>query len=53
MVVVDRPGYAGSEPVDYVGDIRQQALALSPCCRPGLARRSCWWVSPTARPSPP
>ena len=30
MVVVDRPGYAGSEPVEYVGDIRQQALALSP-----------------------
>ena len=37
MVVVDRPGYAGSEPVDYVGDIRQQALALSPLlqARPG------------------
>ncbi|MDO9248809.1 MAG: alpha/beta hydrolase [Phenylobacterium sp.] len=30
MVVVDRPGYAGSEPVEYVGDIGQQALALSP-----------------------
>lgn len=37
MVVVDRPGYAGSEPVEYVGDIRQQALALSPLLktRPG------------------
>lgn len=30
MVVVDRPGYAGSEPVEYVGDIGRQALALSP-----------------------
>ncbi len=30
MVVVDRPGFAGSEPVEYVGDIRTQAEALSP-----------------------
>lgn len=30
MVVVDRPGYAGSEPVEYVGDIRVQAQALAP-----------------------
>ena len=30
MVVVDRPGYAGSEPVEYVGDIRVQARALAP-----------------------
>jgi pimeloyl-ACP methyl ester carboxylesterase len=30
MVVVDRPGFAGSEPVEYVGDIRVQAAALSP-----------------------
>ncbi|WP_269716063.1 alpha/beta fold hydrolase [Caulobacter sp. NIBR2454] len=30
MVVVDRPGFAGSEPVEYVGDIRVQAEALSP-----------------------
>jgi pimeloyl-ACP methyl ester carboxylesterase len=30
MVVVDRPGYAGSEPLEYVGDIRLQAQALSP-----------------------
>ena len=30
MIVVDRPGYAGSEPADCVPDIRVQALALSP-----------------------
>ena len=30
MVVVDRPGYAGSQPVEYVGDIRIQAEALMP-----------------------
>lgn len=30
MVVVDRPGYAGSEPVYYVGDIQMQAKALEP-----------------------
>lgn len=30
MVVVDRPGYAGSEPIEYVGDIRLQARALAP-----------------------
>ena len=30
MVVVDRPGYAGSEPIEYVGDIREQARALAP-----------------------
>jgi pimeloyl-ACP methyl ester carboxylesterase len=30
MTVVDRPGYAGSEPVEYVGDIRVQAEALMP-----------------------
>ena len=30
MVVVDRPGYAGSQPVEYVGDIRIQAAALMP-----------------------
>lgn len=30
MTVVDRPGYAGSEPVEYVGDIRVQARALAP-----------------------
>lgn len=37
MVVVDRPGYAGSEPVEYVGDIRVQARALAPLleARPG------------------
>lgn len=30
MIVVDRPGFAGSEPVEYVGDIRIQAEALMP-----------------------
>ncbi|MBX3479055.1 MAG: alpha/beta hydrolase [Caulobacter sp.] len=30
MIVVDRPGFAGSEPVEYVGDIRVQAEALMP-----------------------
>jgi len=33
MVVVDRPGYAGSEPVEYVGDIQVQARALAPLLR--------------------
>ncbi|MES2035065.1 MAG: alpha/beta hydrolase [Pseudomonadota bacterium] len=37
MIVVDRPGFAGSEPVEYVGDIRVQAAALAPLleARPG------------------
>lgn len=37
MTVVDRPGYAGSEPVEYVGDIEVQARALAPLlqARPG------------------
>ena len=30
MIVVDRPGYAGSEPIEYVGDIAVQARALAP-----------------------
>src|SRR5689334_4027035 len=30
MIVVDRPGYAGSEPLHPVPDIRVQAEALSP-----------------------
>ena len=30
MIVVDRPGFAGSEPLEYVGDIRVQAAALAP-----------------------
>lgn len=30
MIVVDRPGFANSEPVEYVGDIRVQAAALAP-----------------------
>ncbi len=37
MIVVDRPGYAGSEPIEYIGDIRLQARALAPLLetRPG------------------
>ena len=37
MIVVDRPGFAGSEPVEYVGDIRIQAAALAPllAAKPG------------------
>lgn len=30
MIVVDRPGYAASEPIEYVGDIAVQARALAP-----------------------
>ncbi|MGZ3375336.1 MAG: alpha/beta fold hydrolase [Phenylobacterium sp.] len=30
MIVVDRPGYAASQPMEPVTDIRTQALALSP-----------------------
>jgi pimeloyl-ACP methyl ester carboxylesterase len=30
MIVVDRPGFAGSEPIEYIGDIRLQARALAP-----------------------
>jgi pimeloyl-ACP methyl ester carboxylesterase len=30
MIVVDRPGFAGSEPASCVPDIRQQARALAP-----------------------
>ena len=30
MIVVDRPGYGGSQPLEPVTDIRTQALALSP-----------------------
>ena len=30
MIVVDRPGFANSEPLDHVPDIRVQAQALSP-----------------------
>lgn len=30
MIVVDRPGYAASEPIEYVGDITVQAQALAP-----------------------
>jgi pimeloyl-ACP methyl ester carboxylesterase len=34
MVVVDRPGFAASEPATCVPDIRLQALALSPLLQP-------------------
>ena len=33
MIVVDRPGYAGSEPAEPVTDIRVQAQALAPVLR--------------------
>ncbi|HEY9217433.1 MAG TPA: alpha/beta hydrolase [Phenylobacterium sp.] len=33
MIVVDRPGFAASEPVDPVGDIKVQARALAPVLR--------------------
>jgi pimeloyl-ACP methyl ester carboxylesterase len=43
MIVVDRPGFAASEPATCVPDIRLQALALSPLLQ-ATARRSprCW-----------
>jgi len=39
MIVVDRPGFAGSEPVEYVGDIRVQAAALAPLLEAGRGQR--------------
>ncbi|WP_332773569.1 alpha/beta fold hydrolase [Phenylobacterium sp.] len=39
MIVVDRPGYAGSEPVEYVGDIRIQARALAPLLEARFGQR--------------
>lgn len=33
MIVVDRPGYAASQPAECVADIRDQACALSPLLR--------------------
>lgn len=39
MVVVDRPGFAGSEPVEYVGDIRVQAAALAPLLESARGQR--------------
>jgi pimeloyl-ACP methyl ester carboxylesterase len=39
MVVVDRPGYAGSEPAEPVTDIRVQAEALAPVLRAAPGQR--------------
>ena len=39
MVVVDRPGFAASEPATCVPDIRLQALALSPLLQPAPGQR--------------
>lgn len=39
MVVVDRPGYAGSEPLHPVTDIRVQAEALAPALKAGPGQR--------------
>lgn len=39
MVVVDRPGFAASEPAVCVPDIRVQALALSPLLEPAPGQR--------------
>ncbi|WP_333587278.1 alpha/beta fold hydrolase [Phenylobacterium sp.] len=34
MIVVDRPGFGRSEPIDHVPELETQALALSPLLRP-------------------
>ncbi|MDX5393879.1 MAG: alpha/beta hydrolase [Caulobacteraceae bacterium] len=34
MIVVDRPGFGASQPVDHVPDLETQALALSPLLTP-------------------
>jgi pimeloyl-ACP methyl ester carboxylesterase len=39
MVVVDRPGYAGSEPLHPVADIRVQAEALAPVLKAAPGQR--------------
>lgn len=39
MIVVDRPGYAGSEPLHPVTDIRVQAQALAPALRAGPGQK--------------
>jgi pimeloyl-ACP methyl ester carboxylesterase len=39
MIVVNRPGYAGSEPQHPVTDIRVQAAALSPLLRPARGQK--------------
>ncbi len=39
MIVVDRPGYAGSEPLHPVTDIRVQAEALAPLLKAGRGQK--------------
>ncbi|MEP6475369.1 MAG: alpha/beta hydrolase [Gemmatimonadota bacterium] len=39
MIVVDRPGYAGSEPAEPVTDIRVQAQALAPLLQAGPGQK--------------
>ncbi len=39
MIVVDRPGFAASEPVECVPDIRRQAEALAPLLRPASGQK--------------
>jgi pimeloyl-ACP methyl ester carboxylesterase len=39
MIVVDRPGFAASEPATCVPDIRLQALALSPLLQPAPGQK--------------
>jgi pimeloyl-ACP methyl ester carboxylesterase len=39
MIVVDRPGFANSEPHDHVPDIRVQAQALAPLLRPAPGQK--------------
>ena len=39
MIVVDRPGFAASEPLDCVPDIRVQAEALAPLLQPRQGQR--------------
>lgn len=39
MIVVDRPGFAGSEPGYCVGDIAEQALALTPLLKPAKGQK--------------
>lgn len=53
VIVVDRPGFAQSEPRSAVPRIADQALALNPCLTPGRAAASSSSASPSAGPSPP
>lgn len=52
MVVVDRPGFAASEPAACVLDIGEQARALAPLLKLHRGRKSCWSASHMERPSP-